>query len=123
MRALRSNLPELLMLVCLVGLTVESCTHDKALIVTGETLVALDATFGATALAMDKGLDDKTITVEQYRRWRTFGEKFVVAYPLAAELWKVAEANKDEQLLAQAGVAVATLGADLGQWAALVGVK
>lgn len=120
---LLGRIPEALCVFMLVMLVGEACTHDKALIITGESLVALGVTFEATAAAMEKALDDKTITPATYKRWRAFGEKFVVAYPLAAELWKTAEANKDENLQRQAGAAVAQLGTDLAEWAALVGVK
>lgn len=110
-------------LVLCVALVALNCTHDQALVVTGESLVALGTTFEATAAAMDAALDEHRITTAQYSKWRTFGLKFQQAYPLAAELWKVADDTKDQLLLTQAGAAVAQLGADLGQWAALVGVK
>lgn len=123
MNFLKRNGPELLALVCLVGVTVQACTHEKALIITGESLDALSVTFESTAAAMDKALDDKAITEEQYRKWRAFGLKFQQAFPLAANLWVAAVDTQDEKLQVQAGAAVAQLGGDLAEWAALVGVR
>lgn len=123
---LRGNWPEVVMFACLLACTsmqLQACAGDKALVITGESLVALGVTFEATAAAMDTALDEHRITPEQYSKWRTFGLKFQQAYPLAAELWKVADDTKDEKLLTQAGAAVAQLGADLAEWAALMGVK
>ena len=119
---MRRHAPELLAFVCLVGLTVQACTHEKALVVSGETLVVLGEQFVATGAAMNKALDDKAITPEAYRTWATFAKKFKAAYPLARDLWKTAEETKDERLMAQVGAIVAQLGADLGAYAALIEV-
>lgn len=115
-----------LQLVCLLGLTfieASSCAEDKALIITGESLVATGDQFLAVAAAMDKALESKTITVDAYRGWKAFGLKFQQAYPLVSKLWVVAADTRDEKLKAQATAAVTQLVLDLGAYAALVGVK
>ncbi len=79
----------LLLLLC-------ACSGVSPLVVTGESLAALGDTFAETATAMDAGLDAKTVTVEQYRAWRTFGLGFQHSYPLAVALWEVARATQDK---------------------------
>lgn len=111
-----------LLMLCF-ALVLPACTAEKALIISGDSLIALKDQFVATAAAMDVAVDNKVITVEAYRKWKAFGLKFQAAYPLATNLWQVANNHKDDAMIAQASATVAALAADLGAYAALVGVK
>lgn len=97
-----------------------SCTHEQAIVVTGESLDALGRQFVATNDAMTKARLAGAVTADGYAQWRTFGRKFQAAYPLALDLWRAADASGDERLQAQAAAMLAALGADLSKWIALV---
>ncbi len=106
-----------------LALTLNACAEDRALVVTGQTMVTLADTFVATSVAMDKGFEEKTITQAQYDEWVTFGRKFQQVYPLAKHLWQIAADHKDATMQAQLVAMVMGMSADLAQFAALVGVK
>ncbi len=108
--------------LCL-ALVLPGCAEDKALIITGESLVSLGDQFVATAAAMDTALDAKAITPATYEKWKSFGLKFQQAYPLATELWRVASDSHDAKLEAQVIALVSQLALDLGAFAAVLGVK
>lgn len=114
---------KLLLLALCFALVLPSCAGDKALLITGDSLVTVADTFVATAAAMDAALEAKTVTPAAYRDWAAFGRKFQAAYPLAKNLWSTAADHHDEKLQAQASAVVAQLAADLGAYATLVGVK
>ena len=117
----RSDKVRLLVLACaFMVASLGSCTHDQALIVTGESLDALGQQFASTGAAMNEARAAGTISADTYAGWRTFGRKFQAAYPLACSLWRAADAAKDERLQVQAGAIVAALGVDLAAWVALV---
>lgn len=114
---------KLALTLCLSLALLPSCAGDKALIVSGESLVTLADQFVGTAAAMDAALDSGAITPETYKAWAAFGRKFQAAYPLATNLWRVAADTKDEKLRTQVVAVVAQLAADLAGYAALVGVR
>lgn len=122
-------------LILLVALSfgAGACTHEKALIVSGEGLDAVGVQFVATGDAMNATLDRQGLNAETcaaaapsspagatcatYRKWAAFARKFKPAYASAVGVWKAAEASQDEELLAQAGAIVASLGAELATFA------
>lgn len=97
-----------------------ACTHDQALIVTGESLDALGQQFAELGPAMNEARQAGTISADTYAGWRAFGRKFQATYPLACNLWRAADAAKDDRLQVQAGAIVAALGVDLATWVALL---
>ncbi len=105
------------------AMVLANCAAHQPLIVSGESLAQLGNTFVATAAAMDKALDDKVVTQDQYDKWATFGKKFQMSFPLAVRLWRVAKDSQDATLEQQAVAMVASMAADLAEFSALVGVK
>lgn len=110
-------------LMTLTALTIQACTEDKALIVTGQSMVTLADQFVAVASAMDAALDSKAITPDAYNKWAAFGKKFQAAYPLATHLWQVAVDTQDQTMKQQIVAMVLSMATELGAYAALVGVK
>lgn len=100
-----------------------SCAGDKALLVTGDSMVTLADQFVAVAAAMDGALDHHRVTDLQYNEWKAFGQKFQQSYPLAVHLWQVASDHKDATMQSQLTAIVLSLATDLASYAALVGVK
>lgn len=109
-------------LIWMVGIGVMTihCAEDRALIITGQTMVTLADTFVATSAAMDKGYEDKVITQSQYDQWAKFGRKFQQTYPLALHLWQLAEDHKDEVMQAQLVSVVMGMSTDLAAFTALI---
>lgn len=119
-------------LILLVALSfgAGACTHEKALIVSGEALDAVGVQFQSTGKAMVEELDRQGLTAEKcavepepapycttFRKWAAFARKFKVAYPSAVAVWKAAEESQDDKLLAQVGAIGASLGAELAAFA------
>lgn len=100
-----------------------SCAGNKALLISGESLISTGAQFRATAKAFDDAYDAKLVSADAYREWKAFGLKFQVAYPAASDIWNVAVEHKDETLQQQATAQILGLVTDLTRYAALVGVK
>ncbi len=92
------------------------CTAHDRFVATGDSLALLGQQFAATAAMMDQGLDRGAVSVEQYRAWRDFGEKFKPSYSLAVELWKIARRAQDAKLEAQAAEVLAQLSIDLARF-------
>ncbi len=112
-----------LALSLLLAFVLPACNEDKAILITGESLIGAGDTFVATAAGMDAALDAKKITPADYKKWAAFGRKFQASYFLARNLWQVAADNHDEKIQAQAGAVLTQLVGDLGTYAALAGVK
>lgn len=79
-----------------LALAVTACSaHVDPYIATGELLHVTGQEFVLTAGAFNKGLDDHTVTVEQYQAWAKFAVKFKASYSLAIASWNFATANHD----------------------------
>lgn len=124
MKALRA-----MRVVLCLALVASSCTHEKALILSGEGLDAVGVQFQSTVKVMNADLDRQGLNAEtckaeptpapclRYRKWAAFARKFKPAYASAVAVWKAAEETQDDQLLKQAGAIAATLGAELATFA------
>lgn len=67
------------------------CKTVDPYIATGETLHVVGQEFVSVGLAMNKGLDNHTVTVEQYRKWVAFAVRFKPAYAIAVKAWEVGD--------------------------------
>ena len=88
MRQLRS-----LPLVILV-LLLAACTLSKQFVLSGESLDALGQQFVQTGKLYDQLLENKSITVEDYRAWATFAKRFQAVYPPLVVAWRMAAASE-----------------------------
>ncbi len=104
-------------------LALAGCAHQQSLIVSGETLAQVGNTFSATVYAMEQAHIKKVVTDDQYKKWMTFGSKFVQSYPSAVQLWRVAKASGDKTLEQQIMAIVSQMLLDLSEFATLAGVK
>jgi hypothetical protein len=110
-------------LILLIG-----CASTKPFVVSGTALDAVGKTFVQTAGVYEHLLDGQLITVDQYRKWVSFGKKFQATYPSAVEAWKAARVANDKAKADQLYSAIAGLIAELGEYGAeaykaLQGVK
>lgn len=119
LRAMRMLETTLVFLVVLLT----ACATSTGFIVTGETLDGLGKTFVTVGQAYNKGLDAKTVTVEQYRAWAEYAKKFQQAYPPAVQLWKSSVAVNDAALTKQANAVVTGLVTELAKLATVVGIQ
>lgn len=110
-------------LFLMVALLVAACASSTGYVVTGESLDALGKTFVTVGQAYNKGLDAKTVTVEQYRTWAEYAKKFQQAYPAAVQLWKSSVAVNDAALTKQSSAIVTGLVTELAKVATVVGIQ
>lgn len=103
----------------LLALVLCGCA-GTGMVVTGESLNATGETFIATADAMHAALENKAITVEQYRQFAEFGRRFQATYQLAFELWKSAREVQDAVLEGRVTTILAQLAIELGVYTDLV---
>lgn len=90
-----------------------ACAGAQPYVVSGESLKLVGSQFVTTAALMDRGLDNKSITPEQYKKWRDFGERFQPAFDLAVKLWETARLSNDKRLERQAAEIILRLAEDL----------
>lgn len=73
------------------GLLPFACAHaPDPIITTGQALHLADDTFVETGRLMDSALDNRLVTLEQYRAWAKFARAFPKAYRVAWDAWEVA---------------------------------
>lgn len=96
-----------------------ACTHTQVWVASGESLVVLGESFVATGHAMDAALDAKTVDEATYRRWAAFARYFKPAYETAADRWL----HSDDSASKHAAAVLASLSAELAEWAAVAGGK
>lgn len=101
-----------------VLLALASCAHEKAWVVTGESLVTLGDTFVETSKLMDAALDAKLVSVEQYRRWAKFVRYFKPIYLEASDRWQHSEDTAPQH----AAAVLAALAAELAEFSAMAAV-
>lgn len=118
MHIVRTSILALILIVL-----VAACASSTGFIVSGETLDAAGKAFVATGQAYNRGLDAKTVTVEQYRAWANFGRKFQQSYPAAVSLWKSSVAVNDAALTKQSSQIITALVTELASFATVVGVQ
>ena len=94
-------------------LALAACAHEQPLIISGDAMVILADQFVNTASAMDKALESKVITPEQYTAWTVFGKRFQEVYPLTVSLWRVAQSTNDVILEGQMVAKVNSLAVEL----------
>lgn len=117
------NLAQLVALAVLAGWLMAGCASSTAFVVSGESLDAAGRGFVAVGLAYNKGLDGKTVTVEQYREWASFARKFQQAYPSSVQLWKSSVAVNDAALTKKSEAIVISLVSELVKLGQVVGVQ
>lgn len=110
--------PAILLILLLVA-----CTTSTGFTVSGESLDSAGKAFVAVGNAYNKGLDAKTVTVEQYKTWATFATKFKSGYPAAVQLWKSSIAVNDAALTKKADAVIVSMVSELAQLGAVVGIQ
>ena len=92
----------LMALTCLMALggcggKVAKVDATKELIVVGVTMEAVRATFQEVSVAFKEGCDTqpRTLSSETCQGFRSFGERFLKEYPLAAAAYETAVAAND----------------------------
>jgi hypothetical protein len=116
---MRSLIVALTLAVALSGCASTSTTLQ----VTGESIVGLGTQFDAVSRHMTAACVAKTYTVATCTTYRTFGEKFKLAYPAAKTLWHAATQFEDKGLASAAQASLAKLSADLAPFVAMMGGK
>lgn len=101
------------LIATLAALALPSCSSAAPFVASGETLKFAGNQFVETAALMDQGLKAGTVTVEQYRAWKAFGEKFQIAYPPAVQLWKSSRVVNDAVLDKQVAGIITSLVTEL----------
>ena len=107
-------------LVVLVFAISACAMFDKSLVVTGESINTVGQQFVATGQAMNRALDAKQVTVEQYRSWAKFAHSFQATYPKLVEGWKVAVRSNDAVKQKEIGQAIVALSTELVQYIQLL---
>lgn len=107
----------LLSLASLSLFFLEACASAKPAIITSEhTLHVAADLFQETARIMDRAQESGAISVEQYRSWRTFGEKFKVSYPLALKALDIAIQTESQADVKSIHEIIGNLVSELGRW-------
>jgi ABC-type branched-subunit amino acid transport system permease subunit len=93
----------------------------QGLIVSGVTLRATGDQFVVVATAFKQGCDvTKTIPQPDCQKFRIFGEKFKLSYPLAVSLWEIARKAGDPGSETKAAEAITLLASELTSFAVMV---
>lgn len=100
-----------------------ACATSTTFIVSGESLDAAGKAFVTVGNAYNKGLDAKTVTVEQYKAWAAFATKFKAGYPASVQLWKSAIAVNDTALTKKADAVIVSLVSEMAQLGTVVGIQ
>ena len=99
-----------------------ACAHaPDPTLTSGDILYQLGDTFTQLAPLMDKALDNKSITDDQYVAWAKFVEKFREIYPAAVRLWHACAVSQDQGALAKVTAIIQDLGNELTTFQILVG--
>jgi hypothetical protein len=100
-------------------LLLAACTHQQAMLATGESFVALGETFATTAGLMDIALEQGLVSPDEYRTWATFVRHFKLVYVPAADLYAAALSAGDTDAAGHAAAVLAELSAGLSRFAPL----
>lgn len=119
--ALSTTTAVLLFLAAL--LLFSGCASYTGYIISGESLDATGRAFIQVGQTYNQRLDAKQITIEQYRQWAAFANKFKQAYPPAVQLWKSAVVVNDAALTKQSSVIITGLVGELAKFGLVVGIQ
>ena len=99
------------------------CASTPPLVVSGESLKAVGTQFAATSTAITQACIAKSLTVATCDSFRTFAQKFKLAFQPAVVVQKAAMASGDKTMTENASAIVTALVAELGNFTALFGGK
>lgn len=102
-----------LAVVLLSGCAVKLGT-EKALLVTGETLLGIADQFVAVASVYKHGCDvARTFPADKCAKFREFGDRFKETYPFTVRLWDAARVANDKAAEEGAAAVIRQLSSDL----------
>jgi len=107
----------------LVLVVAAGCQSYTGYIISGESLDATGRAFVEVGKTYNQQLDAKKITLEQYRAWATFANKFKQAYPPAVQLWKSSVVVNDAALTKQSRAILTGLVGELAKFGTVVGIQ
>lgn len=99
------------------------CQSYSGYIISGESLDATGRAFVQVGQEYNRQLDAKRVTIEQYRAWSSFANKFKQAYPPAVQLWKSSIVVNDAAITKQSSAVITALVGELAKFGAVVGIQ
>lgn len=97
----------------LFNLSAFSCAGAQPYIATQEALKLTSDEFVVTSEFFERGLDAKTVSVEDYRKWSAFEKAFKAGWNLSADLYEAALRSSDKTRQDQAAAILAGFASDL----------